>query len=210
MKTFLVELWQRVILSYKSTILGILVLLAGEVFNYLNGLPNPFVHTVVGLSSAMFVLWKDKGVQEGAIKVVPKDGRARYALLPVLFVLTLGACALLHNVGHDAKQCASKATIAIDPATAQAAIGEALHSDWADAKSTLLGMASAWGWDFVTCLVADLESQYAAVLGTTAADAGPVTPPVAHKAMEAGPAGTAQAHENAGRWLSECSTPYGC
>lgn len=63
-------LYDRVWLSKKSTILGILVYGAGEALIYFQG-PNANPHTrlVAGLIATPFLAWKDKALKEGVIKM---------------------------------------------------------------------------------------------------------------------------------------------
>jgi hypothetical protein len=53
-------LWQRVVLSYKSTLLGLLVLAAGVVAeNFVNS-PNKILSTVGAIIGAVLIMLKDK------------------------------------------------------------------------------------------------------------------------------------------------------
>lgn len=74
-KSFLLGLWatlhERVWLSYRSTILGVLVAVLGEALNYFYlSVPDPRVHAVVALLTTVFVAWKDRKVKEGSIKLL--------------------------------------------------------------------------------------------------------------------------------------------
>jgi hypothetical protein len=65
MKAFLLAVWtfihERVWLSKKSTILGILVYALGEVIIYFQGpAASPYARLVAGLVAAPFLAWKDK------------------------------------------------------------------------------------------------------------------------------------------------------
>lgn len=63
-------LYDRVWLSKKSTILGILVYAAGEALIYFQG-PNANPHTrlIAGLIATPFLAWKDKALKDGVIKM---------------------------------------------------------------------------------------------------------------------------------------------
>jgi hypothetical protein len=64
-------LYERVWLSYRSTILGILVAALGEVLNYfVLAVPDPKIHALCVLLTTIFVAWKDKKVKDGAIKLL--------------------------------------------------------------------------------------------------------------------------------------------
>lgn len=68
----LVELYHRVILSYRSTFLGLAVVAIGEALNYaILHTPDPRVHWIVTLLFTIFTAWKDKKVAEGAAKLIP-------------------------------------------------------------------------------------------------------------------------------------------
>lgn len=64
-------LYERVWLSRKSTILGLLVYVAGELIIYFQG-PNasPYARLIAGLVAAPFLAWKDKAVKEGTIALL--------------------------------------------------------------------------------------------------------------------------------------------
>lgn len=71
-KAFLVGLYHRILLSYKSTLLGLLVAILAETLAYLgnaNGVP-PYVHAAIGLIMVPFLAWKDKAVADGTIKML--------------------------------------------------------------------------------------------------------------------------------------------
>lgn len=81
-KGLAVTLFQRVILSYKSTLLGLVVLAVGVVIDALVASPNHTVATIGGVVAALFALVKEKlpqppPVDVPAAKVVaplpPKD-----------------------------------------------------------------------------------------------------------------------------------------
>jgi hypothetical protein len=64
-------LYERVWLSRKSTILGLLVYILGEVIIYFQGpSASPYARLIAGLVAAPFLAWKDKAVAEGAIKLI--------------------------------------------------------------------------------------------------------------------------------------------
>jgi energy-converting hydrogenase Eha subunit A len=56
----IVTLWQRVVLSYKTTLLGLGVLVLGVVLENLVASPNKIVATVAGVLAAIFALVKEK------------------------------------------------------------------------------------------------------------------------------------------------------
>ena len=62
-------LYERVWLSKKSTILGLLVFALGETLNYLGQLPSiPVnVHLVITAITSVFILWRDQAVKDGKI-----------------------------------------------------------------------------------------------------------------------------------------------
>ena len=55
-----VTLWQRVILSYKSTLVGIAVVAAGQVIDYYANSPNKIVSTVCAVAGGLLALLKSK------------------------------------------------------------------------------------------------------------------------------------------------------
>lgn len=64
-------LYQRVWLSKKSTILGLLVYALGEVIIYFQGpSASPYARLVAGLVAAPFLAWKDKAVKDGSIALL--------------------------------------------------------------------------------------------------------------------------------------------
>lgn len=64
-------LYQRVWLSKKSTILGLLVYGLGEVIIYFQGpTAPPYARLVAGLVAAPFLAWKDKAVKDGSIALL--------------------------------------------------------------------------------------------------------------------------------------------
>lgn len=66
-----VFLYQRVWLSKKSTILGLLVYALGEVIIYFQGAnASPYARLVAGLVAAPFLAWKDKALKDGTIAVL--------------------------------------------------------------------------------------------------------------------------------------------
>lgn len=63
-------LYERVWISKKSTILGLLVYAAGEVLIYFQGpTANPYARLIAGLIAAPFLAWKDKASAAGTIKL---------------------------------------------------------------------------------------------------------------------------------------------
>jgi hypothetical protein len=65
------ELYHRVWLSYRSTILGIGVAAIGEALNYTyNTVPDPRIHAACALLTTIFLAWKDRKVKEGVVKLL--------------------------------------------------------------------------------------------------------------------------------------------
>lgn len=93
LKSLGVALYERVILSYKSTLLGIALAGATEAVNvfttYLGARPQPWAHLAASLLVLGFSALKSKAVASG-ITVPPAAGFARIRLLLVM-VLFLGA-----------------------------------------------------------------------------------------------------------------------
>jgi hypothetical protein len=64
-------LLERVWLSYRSTILGLLVTVFGELLNYFYlTVPDPRIHAACALLTTIFIAWKEKKVKEGAVKLL--------------------------------------------------------------------------------------------------------------------------------------------
>lgn len=83
-------LHQRVVLSWKTTLLGILISVCGVVIDYYAGSQDRTVSILAGLLGSVLVLVKEAAVKRG-IPLEPPKGLARLALLAWLSV----ACGLL-------------------------------------------------------------------------------------------------------------------
>ena len=61
LKALGVALWQRVVLAYKSTLLGMALMAADVVISQLSAAPLPqWAHAVVGVAAAILALYKGK------------------------------------------------------------------------------------------------------------------------------------------------------
>ncbi len=60
LKGLFVTLYQRVILSYKTTLLGLGVVAAGVIVENLVHSPNKMIATIAGVAGAVLALVKDK------------------------------------------------------------------------------------------------------------------------------------------------------
>lgn len=99
-KAFFVGLYHRLWLSYRSTLLGLLVAAAAESLAYFGstqGVP-PYIHALIGLVAAPFLMWKDQAVKDGTIKL----------LVALFLVSSLSACAFFQKVEAVAEACSSE------------------------------------------------------------------------------------------------------
>ena len=65
-KKILSELWTRVVLSYKSTFLGMAVVAADVVAQNLLSSSNVIVHTIAGVVAAILALYRGKAAAPAA------------------------------------------------------------------------------------------------------------------------------------------------
>jgi len=59
-KGILTTLWQRVVLSYKSTLIGLLVMVAGYFVEVYAQSPNKIISTVAAVIGAILVFYKEQ------------------------------------------------------------------------------------------------------------------------------------------------------
>jgi hypothetical protein len=102
LKGLLVTIYQRVILSYKTTLIAILIATADATLAYLSEAPLPdWVHTVVGIAVAILALLKEKK----PAKAVPPLAPVAVLLLGCTFLL--GSCAHVRHATADLLDCAA-------------------------------------------------------------------------------------------------------
>jgi hypothetical protein len=129
MKAFFVALYQRLWLSYKSTLLGILVAALVEIVGYFaagNANTPPWVHILAGCLSAPLLAWKEQAVKDGTIKL----------LVLAIFCLNLTSCAFFQRAAPAVEACAEK-----DPALVgqvMQALSDVEEANWIGALVALV------------------------------------------------------------------------
>ena len=153
-KGLLVTLWQRVILSYKSTLVGIGIALADATIQYLTAAPIPtWAHTLVGLAAAALVLVKEPP------KTPPSSAAAALVLVCVGSLGLSGCQYFKPQVKADLLSCAA-VTLQTEVANALPDVVAALQGDAVDWQARL-DVLIAKGGQGVICafwaLVRNLE-----------------------------------------------------
>lgn len=102
-KELLSTLYHRVILSYRSTLVGIAIALCDAALSYSQSVQLPsWAHTLVGILAAAFVLLKEKAGSRSPAGFVP---------LLALVAFSSSSCAVLKPAGQAALNCAETAAI---------------------------------------------------------------------------------------------------
>lgn len=69
-KDFFIGLYHRVLLSYKSTALGLLLALGADALMQAQASTNPYIHGIAMMIAVPFLAYKDKAVREGTAKLL--------------------------------------------------------------------------------------------------------------------------------------------
>lgn len=162
-EAFLVAFCHRVILSYKSTFLGLLVAAAVMLIGAAQSYPNHYVQVVAGLILLPFLAWRDRKVADGTLKL--------FAFL-AFACIALSACGLVTKelgptFGSDELACVKNV-----PSDALAKVEAALVSGAPDYLTEIEQVALAIGTDLATCAVNAAIADFEAAHATPAADAG--------------------------------------
>lgn len=172
MKAFFVDLYERVIKSYKSTLLGLLIAFIGEAISYgTANFTNPYVHSALGIVALVFAMMKSKAIA---------DGTAKMLILFVAIGLSLSACSFIQREFGSTIAADELACVKDVPPDVLAKVENALATDGADYVAVIEQAGIGVGKDLATCAVNAAIADFKAAHAAEAADAGATAGPDAH------------------------------
>lgn len=144
-------LWQRVVLSYKTTLIALLIIAADAAVSYLNTVQLPtWAHSLVGVAASILLLVKERNTKVLPAPTPPAGFaglRLLVVLAAVLSVLSLSGCAFFRPVQPKLVACAMNPAISLAPKVAAAL---ASGPEW---QGKLEALAVAAGVEVVVCAI---------------------------------------------------------